>query len=233
MKDSYYFSHDYNARNDEKIKKLIRVHGWVGYGLFWAIIEELYNNANALQSDCEGIAYELRTDKDCIHSILHDFDLFVHDGDNFGSLSVQRRLDEKDAKSKKASISARKRWDKCERSANAMPSDESRNALKEIKDIKETKDINSDKSERLRLDCLDFYEKNKDKYPHYTPEFFKEFIGYWGEKIVQGKGKGKCLYEMEKTWNLSRRLKTSYDLIWKPKHVTVPVGINSQYLINQ
>ena len=140
MKDSYYFSHDYNARNDEKIKKLIRIHGWVGYGLFWAIIEELYNNANALQSDYEGIAYELRTNKDCIHSILNDFDLFVHDGNNFGSLSVQRRLDEKDLKSKKASISARKRWNKCERNANAMQSDEGRNALKEIKDIKERKE---------------------------------------------------------------------------------------------
>jgi hypothetical protein len=140
MKDSYYFSHDYNARNDEKIKKLIRIHGWTGYGLFWAIIEELYNNANALQSDYEGIAFELRTDKDCIHSILNDFDLFVHDGDKFGSLSVQRRLDEKDIKSKKASINARKRWDNYERNAIAMPSHEVGNALKEIKDIKESKE---------------------------------------------------------------------------------------------
>jgi hypothetical protein len=142
MKDTYYFSHDYNARNDEKIKKLIRIYGWSGYGLFWAIIEELYNNANALQSDCEGIAFELRTDIACIKSILYDFDLFVHDGDKFGSLSVQRRLDSKDEKSKRASENARKRWDKCNGNATVMQPHEVGNALKERKgkDIKENKE---------------------------------------------------------------------------------------------
>jgi hypothetical protein len=96
--------------------------------------------------------------------------------------------------------------------------------------VNDNENVNTGNFEKLRQDCLDFYNTNGHKYPHYTPDFFKEFIGYWGEKIIQGKGKGKCLYEMEKTWNLSRRLKTSYDLIWKPKQVTMPVG-NSQHLI--
>ena len=42
-KETFYFSHDYNARNDIKIKKLILKHGFCGYGIFWAIIEDLYN----------------------------------------------------------------------------------------------------------------------------------------------------------------------------------------------
>ena len=56
-KDTYYFSHDYNARNDSKIKRLLSKHGYLGYGLFWAIVEDLYNNANALptQSDSNAI----------------------------------------------------------------------------------------------------------------------------------------------------------------------------------
>ena len=45
-KDTFYFSHDYNARNDEKIKMLIRKHGMIGYGVFWAIVEDLYNIKN-------------------------------------------------------------------------------------------------------------------------------------------------------------------------------------------
>ena len=41
IKNSYYFSHDCNARTDEKILKLRAKFGWEGYGIFWAIIETL------------------------------------------------------------------------------------------------------------------------------------------------------------------------------------------------
>ena len=76
-KDTFYFSHDYNARSDDKIKNLIRKHGVAGYGIFWCIIEDLYNNANALRLDYEGIAYDLRADCETIKSIINNFDLFL------------------------------------------------------------------------------------------------------------------------------------------------------------
>ena len=91
-KDTFYFSHDYNARNDEKIKRLIRKHGMQGYGVFWSIVEDLYNNTNALRTDYEGIAYDLRSDSDLVASVVNDFDLFIFNGDYFGSNSVQERL---------------------------------------------------------------------------------------------------------------------------------------------
>jgi hypothetical protein len=128
-KDTFYFSHDYNSRNDEKIKFLLRKHGFIGYGLFWAIIEDLYNNANALRTDYEGIAYDFRVDVLLIESIIKDFDLFVFEGDTFGSLSVQKRIDERDSKSVKARESAHKRWT----NANAMQSQCEGNAIKESK----------------------------------------------------------------------------------------------------
>ena len=136
-KDTFYFSHDYNSRNDEKIKFLLRKHGFNGYGLFWAIIEDLYNNANALRTDYEGIAYDFRVDVLLIESIIKDFDLFVFEGDTFGSLSVQKRIDERDSKSVKARESAHKRWT----NANAMQSQCESNAIKESKgkEIKESK----------------------------------------------------------------------------------------------
>ena len=46
MKDAYYFPHDSNARNDPKIAALRRKYGWVGYGMFWAIIEVLRDQTN-------------------------------------------------------------------------------------------------------------------------------------------------------------------------------------------
>ena len=41
MKNSYYFDHDYNARNDQKILELRAEFGWQGYGIYFAIIEVL------------------------------------------------------------------------------------------------------------------------------------------------------------------------------------------------
>jgi uncharacterized protein YdaU (DUF1376 family) len=130
MKDTYYFSHDYNARNDSKIKKLLSKHGFTGYGLFWAIIEDLYNNANALPTDYDSIAFDLRTDKKTIQDIITGFDLFVIDGDIFGSHSIEKRLEERNEKSAMARKSALKRWNK---DANALPTQSDSNAIKESK----------------------------------------------------------------------------------------------------
>lgn len=128
-KDTFYFSHDYNARNDEKIKRLIRKHGMVGYGIFWSIVEDLYNNANALRTDYDGIAYDLRSDSELVASVVNDFDLFIFDGDYFGSNSVQERLDQRNDKSAKARKSASYRWD----NANALQTQSDSNAKKERK----------------------------------------------------------------------------------------------------
>ncbi len=43
MKDAYYFPHDANACDDDKILQLRSKYGWEGYGLYWAIIEKLRN----------------------------------------------------------------------------------------------------------------------------------------------------------------------------------------------
>lgn len=160
-KDTFYFSHDYNARNDEKIKRLIRKHGMQGYGVFWSIVEDLYNNANALRMDYEGIAYDLRSDSDLVASVVNDFDLFIFNGDYFGSNSVQERLEQRNDKSAKARKSASYRWE----NANAMQTQSDSNAKKERKGKeikgKEIKEIN------ISFDIFwDLYDKkvgDKDK----------------------------------------------------------------------
>ena len=132
-KDTFYFSHDYNARVDDKVKALIRKHGMAGYGVFWAIIEDLYNNANALRSDYEGIAYDLRVDSELVKSIINDFDLFILENDSFGSISIENRLDDRNSKSEKARQSAFSRWNKIKTDANAMRTQCDSNAIKERK----------------------------------------------------------------------------------------------------
>ena len=165
-KDTFYFSHDYNARNDEKIKKLIRKHGMQGYGVFWAIVEELYNNANALQLDYEGIAFDLRTDCDIVKSVLHEFDLFVFNGDYFGSQSVENRINERNDKSQKARNSAYSRWNKDKKDANALQTQSEGNAIKEIKERKEKKENIPSEDEFLSF-CKEDMTKNNLVFEHY------------------------------------------------------------------
>jgi hypothetical protein len=139
-KETFYFSHDYTARSDEKIKNLIYDFGYEGYGIYWSLIEELYQNANALQTNYKRIAFDMRVDENTIKSIIENFHLFVVEDGFFGSLSVQRRLDMRSEKSSKARESAQKRWLK---DANALPTQSDSNAIKESK-VKEIKinDIN-------------------------------------------------------------------------------------------
>ena len=83
--------------------------------------------------DYDGIAFDLRTESEIIKSVLHDFDLFVFNGDNFGSLSVQNRINNRQDKSQKARDSAYSRWNKNKIDANAVQTQSDSNAIKERK----------------------------------------------------------------------------------------------------
>ena len=160
-KETFYFSHDYNARNDIKIKRLIVKHGYEGYGIFWALIEDLYQNANAMPLDYDCIAYDFRVDSYMIESIINDFDLFEVNDDTFGSLSVQRRLNKRNEKSRKARESAMKRWG---RDAKALNKKCEGNAIKESKvkesKVKDNTNTNTKRVFNFRKSLLDYgFEK--------------------------------------------------------------------------
>lgn len=70
--------------------------------------------------------------------------------------------------------------------------------------------------------CLLFESENPDKYPK---AFYEEFVGYWTQIIINGKGKGKQLWKDEKTWDIGRRLATSYKMTWLPNN---PVNTKPQ-----
>jgi uncharacterized protein YdaU (DUF1376 family) len=149
MKSIIYFPHDCGSRQNEKIQRLLFKHGMEGFGIFWAIVENLYTNGNCLPTDYEMIAFDLRTAPEKVKSIVEDFQLFFIANNTFKSKSVDRRLKELKLKSDKAKESAMKRWSTkednanalpthSERSTNAMPSESDSNAIKEKKE-KESK----------------------------------------------------------------------------------------------
>src|SRR3990167_8123876 len=126
MKESFYFPHDYNARGDEKITALLRKHNWSGYGVYWALVEKLYEAGGRLSAEYESLGYDLRTEADFVRSVVENFGLFHLKEGKFRSRSIDRRLAERRQKSEKAKQSARFRHDanaqrpQCERTATAM-----------------------------------------------------------------------------------------------------------------
>jgi len=151
-----YFSHDYHARSDPKIIKLRMKYGFEGVGLYWSIIEILYeSNGRVMRTECERIAYELRIEIERIAEII-DTDLFQKDDKYFWSDSVLKRLNIREEKSEKARDSANKRWGNKDLTthANALPAQSERNAIKEKKskvNIKENESkLNESKEKEIK-----------------------------------------------------------------------------------
>jgi hypothetical protein len=116
-KDSFYFSHDYNARNDEKIIAVRMRYGMEGYGIYFALLEKLRECADyKCLKDYDSIAFDLRADASKIKDVVEDFGLFAfsEDGLRFYSESFSRRMSMRDEIAKKRSDGGKKgaqnRW---------------------------------------------------------------------------------------------------------------------------
>lgn len=182
-----FFSHDHNARNDPKLLRLMMKHGLKGVGAYWCIIEMLSEEDGYLmRSECERIAFELRTDSDFINHIINDYELFEVDDEQFYSESLLRRLKVKYDKSEKARESANRRWNKKKKqepmrthsdgNANAMRNECDGNAIKLNKTKQNETTLNKKtKVIEVEVGVVTVYE-------------FEEFWEYYGKK----KDRNKC-----------------------------------------
>lgn len=112
-----YFSHDSNARNDEKLIRLRMKHGAAGYGVYFMILERLRDEAEYMSvKDYNVIAFDLRVDASLIKDVVENFGLFAftEDGECFYSESFNNRMSLKDEARTKMSEAgkkgAKKRW---------------------------------------------------------------------------------------------------------------------------
>lgn len=105
-KDIFYFRHDSNARNDEKIQLIIRKYGMEGYGTFWAILESLRESSDYTHNlDYETIAFTLRVDVEEIKFIIEESGLFRINEDTSRFYSIRLLKDMEKWDSVKASRS--------------------------------------------------------------------------------------------------------------------------------
>lgn len=111
MKDSYYFQHDYNARNDPKLQDVLIEFGVEGIGIYWCIIEQLYEQGGTLPLRyCKSIAFALHVDYKTVERLVNNYGLFANDGENMWSDSVLKRLDKRKDVSDKRKQAAIARW---------------------------------------------------------------------------------------------------------------------------
>ena len=95
-KQSYYFSHDSNARNDVKIIKLRRQLGLEGYGLYWCLIEMLRDapdNRLPIEST-DDIAFSLNISREKVDTVINNYGLFTIDADCFFSERLIRNMEQ-------------------------------------------------------------------------------------------------------------------------------------------
>lgn len=144
-----YFSHDSNARDDEKILAMRIDLGWEAYGLYWALIEMLRDASDyQLRTNFKVLAFSLHTTPDLLQQIICNYGLFsfTEDNESFFSHSLSKRMEEKEVVSKKRRASAGIRWgkpstsnanaeqDACKCNANAEQSKVNKSKVKESKD---------------------------------------------------------------------------------------------------
>jgi len=123
-KDTYYFSHDANALSDPKILAMRCDYGFESYGLYWAIIEMLRNEAEYKlpldRTTFRAIKMQTSTNidiekylNDCINEYKDSETgngLFKTDGKYFWSASLLRRMEKYEQIKKKRSDAANARW---------------------------------------------------------------------------------------------------------------------------
>ena len=106
----HWFKHDFYTCNDQKMQRLDFKYPVVGYGIFFKVIELLYQNDGKIEYDLDFISFILDYDKDVINSVLNDFDLFTIEDEVLYNKRVLESIKEITEKSEKARASANRRY---------------------------------------------------------------------------------------------------------------------------
>ena len=203
MKDAYYFSHDSNARNDQRLMKLRMKYGPEGYGIYFMIIEILRDTEDYKLhiSDVQSICFDIRDDEEKVLDVLKNYSLFEFEGDYFHSKSLTRRMDKLDRIKEKRRESGKKGAIATAKVRQVLKS-ETASDVAIAEQVKHSKVENSkedkitNKTGKFKKQVLEFQSK-------YDIEMLEEFILYWTEP---NKSNTKIKWEMEATWHMGRRL---------------------------
>lgn len=90
-----FFKHDIRASRDPKCAQLIKALGWEGYGLFWGLVEALFEAKGCeLEYSLPTLAWQFHCDEEIIRAVIEDFDLFKIGSGRFWSDGAKKRFDD-------------------------------------------------------------------------------------------------------------------------------------------
>lgn len=115
MKELPYITHDFGARNDPKLMDLQMDMGGQGLGIFWCLVEMLWENGGTIPANYKSIAFALRWCKPAeVEKVVTGYGLFEVSDGAISSHSATARIAEMrtyfGAKSASGKKGAERRW---------------------------------------------------------------------------------------------------------------------------
>jgi len=192
MKDTqYFFAHDCNARQDEKIALVRMQHGAEGYAAYFMTLEVLRTASDYMLSRNYSIlSFDFHISEDVIKSVIEEFDLFEFTPDNrFYSSRMMRNIEKTTGRAKKAALA---RWSKKSKKSTKKAEDKHKVTIAE-------------KIEACKKRKKEFYNEVARFSDKYEPEMLREFFDWFSELNKSGT---KMKFEQNTTWETSKRLAT-------------------------
>ncbi|MCM1170197.1 MAG: DUF4373 domain-containing protein [Bacteroides sp.] len=177
-----YFSHDSNARNNEKVLAVRMRHGAEGYGVYFMLLERLRMESDYTSvKDYNMIAFDLRVSAELIKSVVENFGLFsfTEDGKRFYSEGFSKRMSIKDECTRKKAEAGRRgmerRWGGSIATLPEKDNDVITMLSKTDKDVITTLQI-SDNNKRKESKVKETDYVGKEKSPSSQPQEEKFFL---------------------------------------------------------
>ncbi len=126
--NSYWFKHNYNASSDEKLLIIRSELGFEGIGIYWAIVEYMYNNDGFLKEKLIDVFCNLnKIDREKIDFILKEaFKKTTKDGAQvYYAHRIAQEIAAKEDCIEKARKAAYSRWEKYQEKKKQEKKDES------------------------------------------------------------------------------------------------------------
>jgi hypothetical protein len=231
MKESYYFQHDYSAIQDPKMMSLLYNCGLGGIGMYWILIEILHQQPESkieYQTYSDYIDFYGRLDGENeqmlnkLKQVLIQIGLLINQDDFIYSNRVLENKKQRKEISDKRSLAGKKSAEIRQNLTNAEQNINKGQQGKEKKG-KERKEINRDIESSPRAIAEKFFNdlKEQDRVVEEIANKYQsnqgvvkteivKFVSYWTEPNKSGT---KQRWEIEKTFEISRRLATWFSRI--------------------
>ena len=193
-KEAFYFPHFCNARHDRKIRRLRKELGTEGYGIYFMLLETLREQQDLMYplEDLDLLAEEFGVSEAKVRVTICNYELFeVDEEEKFFSPKMLVYLEPYFKMKEQRKLAGKASADKRMLNDRSTTVQQSKGKESKVNEIKE-KESKVDFSEMLSPHVIDLGNE------------YQNFFSYWTEK----NSKGKERWEMEKFFDISRRITT-------------------------